>query len=55
MAGRHRDRPNGPRVAPNALIVVGGPHMSIYAKESLSWDCFDVAIVGDGKDLPRDL
>jgi anaerobic magnesium-protoporphyrin IX monomethyl ester cyclase len=36
--------------APNALIVVGGPHMSIYAKESLSWDCFDVAVVGDGEE-----
>lgn len=35
---------------PNALIVVGGPHMSIYAKESLSWDCFDLAVVGDGEE-----
>lgn len=36
--------------APNALIVVGGPHMSIYAKESLTWDCFDIAVVGDGEE-----
>ena len=36
---------------PNAVIVVGGPHMSIYAKESLSWDCFDIAVVGDGEDV----
>ncbi len=35
---------------PNALIVVGGPHMTIYAEESLTWECFDVAIVGDGED-----
>ena len=35
---------------PNALVVVGGPHMSIYAKESLTWDCFDVAVVGDGEE-----
>ena len=35
---------------PNALIVVGGPHMSIYAKESLSWECFDMAVVGDGEE-----
>ena len=35
---------------PKALIVVGGPHMSIYAKESLSWECFDLAVVGDGEE-----
>lgn len=35
---------------PNALIVVGGPHMSIYAKDSLSWECFDIAVVGDGEE-----
>ena len=36
--------------APNALVVLGGPHMSIYPEESLTWDCFDVAVVGDGED-----
>ena len=35
---------------PNALIVVGGPHMTIYAEESLTWDCFDIAVVGDGEE-----
>jgi anaerobic magnesium-protoporphyrin IX monomethyl ester cyclase len=35
---------------PNALVVCGGPHMTIYPKESLTWDCFDVAISGDGED-----
>ena len=35
---------------PNALIVVGGPHMTIYAEESLTWECFDIAVVGDGED-----
>ncbi len=35
---------------PNAVIVVGGPHLSIYPKESLSWDCFDIACIGDGED-----
>ena len=35
---------------PNALIVIGGPHLSIYPKESLSWECFDLAVVGDGED-----
>ncbi len=38
------------QAAPNAIIVVGGPHMSIYAKESLTWDCFDIAVVGDGEE-----
>ncbi|MEC8379511.1 MAG: radical SAM protein [Myxococcota bacterium] len=35
---------------PKALIVIGGPHLSIYPKESLSWECFDLAVVGDGED-----
>lgn len=38
------------KVAPEALIVVGGPHLSIYPRESLTWDCFDVAVVGDGEE-----
>ena len=36
--------------APRALIVCGGPQMSIYPKESLTWDCFDVAVIGDGEE-----
>jgi anaerobic magnesium-protoporphyrin IX monomethyl ester cyclase len=43
------------RVAPHALVVLGGPHMSIYPKESLSWDCFDVAVVGDGEETLLEL
>jgi anaerobic magnesium-protoporphyrin IX monomethyl ester cyclase len=35
---------------PKTLIVVGGPQLSIYAEESLSWDCFDIAVIGDGED-----
>ena len=38
------------RAVPEALIVVGGPHLTLYAKESLTWDCFDIAVVGDGED-----
>lgn len=39
------------RVAyPRAKIVCGGPHMTIYPAESLTWDCFDVAVVGDGEE-----
>ncbi len=40
---------------PNALIVVGGPHLSIYPKESLTWDCFDLAVVGDGEETFLDI
>lgn len=36
--------------APNAIVVVGGPHMSIYAKDSLTWDVFDIAVVNDGEE-----
>ena len=35
---------------PGALVVVGGPHLSIYPKESLTWECFDMAVVGDGEE-----
>ena len=40
---------------PNAVIVVGGPHLSIYPAESLSWECFDIAVVGDGEDTFLDI
>lgn len=40
---------------PNAVIVVGGPQMSIYPEESLSWDCFDIAVVGDGEETLLDI
>ncbi len=36
--------------APEALIVVGGPHLTLYARESLTWPCFDIAVVGDGEE-----
>jgi anaerobic magnesium-protoporphyrin IX monomethyl ester cyclase len=38
------------RALPEAFIVVGGPHLTLYAAESLTWDCFDLAVVGDGED-----
>lgn len=40
---------------PKCLIVVGGPHLSIYPKESLTWDCFDLAVVGDGEETFLDI
>ncbi|MCK6505984.1 B12-binding domain-containing radical SAM protein [Myxococcota bacterium] len=43
------------QAAPRARVVVGGPHMSIYPKESMSWDCFDLAVVGDGEETFLDL
>ena len=36
--------------SPETVIVVGGPQLTLYARESLSWDCFDLAVVGDGED-----
>lgn len=41
--------------APKALIVCGGPQMSIYPRESLTWDCFDMAVVGDGEETLLDI
>ncbi|NOY25229.1 MAG: B12-binding domain-containing radical SAM protein [Oligoflexia bacterium] len=38
------------QAAPHATIVVGGPHMSIYPRESMTWDIFDIAVVGDGEE-----
>ena len=38
------------KAVPEALIVVGGPHLTLYAVESLTWECFDIAVVGDGED-----
>ena len=38
------------REAPKAIVVVGGPQLSIYPEESLSWECFDIAVVGDGEE-----
>ena len=43
------------QAAPRAIVVVGGPHMSIYARESLTWDCFDIAVVGDGEETFLDI
>ncbi len=44
------------RVAsPRALIVVGGPHLTLYAEESLTWDCFDIACTGDGEEIFREI
>jgi radical SAM superfamily enzyme YgiQ (UPF0313 family) len=43
------------QAAPKALIVVGGPQMSIYPRESLTWECFDLAVVGDGEETFLDI
>ncbi|MBM4391886.1 MAG: radical SAM protein [Deltaproteobacteria bacterium] len=40
---------------PKALVVVGGPQLAIYPKESLTWDCFDIAAVGDGEETMLDI
>ncbi len=40
---------------PRAVVVVGGPQLSIYPKESLTWECFDMAVVGDGEETMLDI
>ena len=36
-------------VLPETHICLGGPHLSIYPKESLTRDCVDSIVVGDGE------
>lgn len=43
------------QAVPRAVVVCGGPQMSIYPRESLTWDCFDLAVVGDGEDTFLDI
>lgn len=33
----------------NIKVVVGGPHLSIFPKETLSFDCIDYGIYGEGE------
>ncbi|MCE1247524.1 MAG: B12-binding domain-containing radical SAM protein [Firmicutes bacterium] len=35
---------------PNALIIAGGPHLSVYPEESLSFPFIDMAAIGDGEE-----
>lgn len=35
---------------PESLIVVGGPHLSLYPEECLSFDIFDIGVYGDGEE-----
>ena len=32
----------------DARVVIGGPHMELYPKEALSYDCIDYGVIGDG-------
>ncbi len=38
------------KALPNTLLVVGGPQLSIYPKECLSFDPIDVGVIGDGEE-----
>jgi radical SAM superfamily enzyme YgiQ (UPF0313 family) len=44
----------GARIArealPESLIAVGGPHLSLYPKECLSFKYFDIGVYGDGEE-----
>jgi len=35
--------------APSIPIVIGGPHMFIFARETMSHSCFDYGVAGDGE------
>jgi len=37
------------RISPATLVCLGGPHVNIYPKETLSMDCVDFVITGDGE------
>ncbi|MFQ5502763.1 MAG: B12-binding domain-containing radical SAM protein [Phycisphaerae bacterium] len=43
------------RTHPEIPIVVGGPHMHLFAFETLAHSCFDYGVVGDGEDVLSDL
>jgi radical SAM superfamily enzyme YgiQ (UPF0313 family) len=40
---------------PGVPIAVGGPHMYLFAKETLSHSCFDYGISGDGEEIFSEL
>ncbi len=42
-------------VVPEAIIVVGGPQLSVFPRESMSWQCFDIAVLGDGEETFLDI
>jgi len=42
-------------VLPDVPIAVGGPHLYLFANETMRHDCFDYAIVGDGEEVFTEL
>lgn len=36
-------------ILPHLLIVIGGPHLSANPRETLSFKCFDIGVVGEGE------
>ena len=40
------------KIAPEVLIVAGGPHASTYREAVLEDDSFDFAVVGEGEEVP---
>lgn len=37
------------RLSPSTMICLGGPHINLYAEETISMDCVDFVITGDGE------
>ncbi|MGM9997849.1 MAG: B12-binding domain-containing radical SAM protein [Candidatus Bruticola sp.] len=42
-------------VLPKSLLIVGGPHLSIYPELCLSFSEFDIGIIGDGEETLREV
>ena len=36
------------RSLPNAVVVIGGAHVTALPRETLAYDCFDVGVIGEG-------
>ncbi len=42
-------------VLPDSLLIVGGPHLSIYPELCLSFPEFDIGIIGDGEETLKEV
>lgn len=38
------------KVSPETIVVVGGAQLSAYPEDALTFDCFDVGVIGDGEE-----
>jgi anaerobic magnesium-protoporphyrin IX monomethyl ester cyclase len=43
------------KIKPHVPIVIGGPHMYIFGHETMTHDCFDYGVIGDGEEVFAEL